>query len=113
MILFSSSLHPNLFAVANERTGSLDFEIEITSIHVFHLRDVFLADTMGHVPSGIMTVYSIFSLNLVKGVESLYLWSKRPVLEEYSSISLLSAIFLFFRLPCPDGSNKSRQKSCN
>jgi len=68
---------------------------------------------MWSLPSGIITVYSMFSLNFVYGVESLYLLIKRSTFGRNSpntSTFASTALFLFF--PCPEGSKRSRQKSC-
>jgi len=68
---------------------------------------------MWSLPSGIITVYSMFSLNFVYGVESLYLLIKRSTFGRNSpntSTFDSTALFLFF--PCPEGSKRSRQKSC-
>lgn len=62
-----------------------------------------------HLPSGIITVYSIFSLNFVNGVESLYSFIERLSLERNIFVSSPTSLLLLF--PCPDGSKRSKQKS--
>lgn len=57
------------------------------------------AFALRNLPSGIITVYSMFSLNLVYGVESLYLLIRRSTFGRNSPDASTSATALFFFFP--------------